>query len=254
MPQYRGLISSDWSECLSPNGPFDCMSFVYPELTSELAAIFKQYTGNEIALSEAMERCHGLLPAPLSIDQMDAYLDEKFLHYTGVPELIEACLSKDILFMINTTGSMGYFQRVFSKKLLPRISALSAHPGLVFPAGESDPKALFKLHEIADKPLNTALAARQFQISPRNILVMGDSGGDGPHFKWAADQNAIRVASMAKPSLKMFCAGQGIEIHRYFGISYESGEYRREADEMQVDFRELVPYISDRLGDQKYRQ
>ena len=248
MAKYRGLISSDWSECLSPNGPFDCMSFVYPELTSELAAIFRQYTGNEISLSVAMQHCHGLLPEPLNTDQMDAYLDQHFAHYTGVSELIEACLSNNILFMINTTGSMGYFQRVFCKKLLPRVSALSAHPGLVFPAGKSDPKALFNLHEIADKPVNTALAAKQFQIPPQNILVMGDSGGDGPHFKWAAGQNAIRVASMAKPSLKKFCTGQGIEIHQYFGISYEKGEPRREADEMRVDFRDLVPYIVDRMA------
>ena len=253
MPQYRGLISTDWSECLSPNGPFDCMSFVYPELTSELAAIFRQYTGNEITLSGAMKRCRGFLPSPLNADQMDAYLDQQFVHYTGVPELIEACLSSNILFMINTTGAMGYFQRVFSKKLLPRVSALSAHPGLVFPAGESDPNVIFKLQEITDKPINTALAAKHFQIAPKNILVMGDSGGDGPHFKWAMEQNAICVASMAKPSLKVFCARQGIEIHQYFGISYENGEPRHEADEMRVDFRELVPFISDRLGDQKYR-
>lgn len=251
MAKYRGLISSDWSECLSPNGPFDCMSFVYPELTSKLADIFRQYTGNEISLSVAMQRCHGLLPATLNTDQMDAYLDQQFAHYTGVPELIEACLSNNILFMINTTGSMGYFQRVFSKKLLPRVSALSAHPGLVFPAGKNDPKVLFKLQEITDKPINTALAAKHFQIPHQKIMVMGDSGGDGPHFKWAMEQNATCVASMAKPSLKVFCARQGIEIDQYFGISYENGESRHEADEMQVDFKDLVPFISDRLGDKR---
>ena len=253
MRNYCGLISSDWSECLSPSGPFDFMSFVYPELTSALAAIFRQYTGNEIALSEAMRRCSKLLPAPITENQMDAYLDEHFAHYTGVPELIEACLSRNILFMINTTGSMGYFQRVFYKKLLPQVSALSAHSGLTFSTSKSDPKALFDLQEITDKPINTALAARHFQISPQNIMVMGDSGGDGPHFKWAADQNVIRVASMAKPSLKSFCVKQQIGIDHYFGISYQDGEPRRHADEMLVDFRELVPYIFDRLDDQKYR-
>ncbi len=248
MPPYRGLISSDWSECLSPNGPFDFMSFVYPELTSELTAIFRQYTGNEIALSEAMKCCRGLLPAPISADQMDAYLDEQFVYYTGVSELIEDCLSKNILFMINTTGSMGYFQRVFCKKLLPRVSALSAHPGLTFPVSGSDPDALFDLREITDKPVNTEKAAKHFQISPRNILVMGDSGGDGPHFKWAAEQNATRIASMAKPSLKLFCVKGQIGIDRFFGLSYEDGEPRREADEMRVDFRELMPFITDRLA------
>jgi hypothetical protein len=248
MRYYRGMVSSDWSECLSPSGPFDFMSFAYPELASRLATIFRQYTGNEIALSEAMQRCRGLLPAPISAEQMDAYLDEKFEHYTGVSELIEGCLSRNILFMINTTGSMGYFQRVFFKKLLPQVSALSAHPGLIFPTGKSDPKALFDLREIADKPVNTDRAAKHFQIPPKKIMVMGDSGGDGPHFKWAADQNAIRVASMAKPSLKAFCAKRQIGIDQYFGISYEDGESRRQADEMQVDFRELLPFIADRLA------
>ena len=249
MIQYRGLISSDWSECLSPNGPFDFMSFVYPELTSALAAIFKQYAGNEIPLSEAMKYCRGLLPAPISIDQMDAYLDEQFAHYTGVSELIEKCLSRNILFMINTTGSTGYFQRVFFKKLLPRVSALSAHPELTFSAHKSDPEALFDLQEITDKPVNTAIAAKHFQIPSQNILVMGDSGGDGPHFKWAADQNVTRVASMAKPSLKSICTEQRIGIEHFFGISYQEGELRRHADEMQVDFRDLVPFIEERLGD-----
>jgi hypothetical protein len=248
MSNYRGLISSDWSECLSPSGPFDFMSFVYPEIASSLKAIFRQYTGNEIPLSDAIQRCGSLLPAPIRADQMDAYLDDQFAHYTGVPELIEACLSKNILFMINTTGSMGYFQRVFHKKLLPGISVLSAHPGLVFATGPNDPNFLYDLREISHKPVNTAKAAKHFQIAPHNILVMGDSGGDGPHFKWAADQNAVRVASMAKPSLKKYCAQQQIEIQEYFGISYQDGEPRRQTDEMQVDFRELVAVIVDRLG------
>jgi hypothetical protein len=251
--KYRGLISSDWSECLSPSGPFDFMSFVYPHLTSKLSVVFRHYTANRIALSQAMQRCHELLPSPISAEQMDAYLDEKFAHYTGVPELIEACLSRDILFMINTTGSKGYFQRVFCKKLLPRVSALSAHAGLIFPASKSDPKVFFQLQEIGDKPVNTALAAKHFRIPPQNILVMGDSGGDGPHFKWAAEQKAHCLASMAKPSLKLFCTRQQIRIDKYFGISYRQGEPRHQTDEMRVDFRELIPYIFDRLDDQKYR-
>ena len=95
------------------------------------------------------------------------------------------------------------------------------------------------------------MAARHFQIPPQKILVMGDSGGDGPHFKWASDQHAVRVASMAKPSLKQYCFKQQIEIHAYFGISYQDGEPRRQADEMQVDFRELIPFIDERMGDHK---
>jgi phosphoglycolate phosphatase-like HAD superfamily hydrolase len=247
MPPYRGLISSDWSECLSPNGPFDFMAYVYPDLGPDLSVIFKQYTANEIALSEAMQRCQKRLPAPIRVEQMDAYLDEHFTHYSGVPELMEACRSRNILFMINTTGSRGYFQRVFSKKLLPRISALSANPGLCFTASKNDPTARFDLHEIADKPINTERAAAHFEIAPDKIIVMGDSGGDGPHFKWAAEKQAVRVASMAKPSLKSYCNAQQIKIDRFFGLSYEAGEDRREADEMRVDFRELLSFFEDCL-------
>jgi len=247
MSPYRGLVSSDWSECLSPSGPFDFMSYVYPELTSDLADIFGQYTGNTIALSEAMQRCQRLLPAPIQADQMDAYLDERFAHYSGVPELITACLSRNILFMINTTGAMGYFQRVLHKKLLPRISALSAHPGLTFPTSQSDPPALFDLQEISDKPVNTEKAARHFKVPPEKILVIGDSGGDGPHFQWAADQNTACIASMAKSSLKSYCVSRQIKIDHFFGLSYEAGEPRRETEEMAVDFETLLDYILEKL-------
>ena len=128
MSLYRGLISSDWSECLSPSGPFDFMIHVYPELESDLSAIFRQYTGNQITLGAAMQGCQRLLPGSINREHMDAYLDVNFAHYTGVPELMESCLSNNILFMINTTGSRGYFERAIAKKLLPCPSALSAHP------------------------------------------------------------------------------------------------------------------------------
>jgi len=246
MPVYRGLISSDWSECLSPNGPFDFMAYVYPQLESDLAEIFQQYTGNQISLRVAMWRCQRRLPAPISQDQMDAYLDERFAHYTGVPELIEACLSRNILFMINTTGSRGYFERAIAKNLLPRPTALSAHPEIRFDPG-SNSYAYYALHEITDKPVNTAKAAKQFQIAPQNIIVVGDSGGDGPHFKWAAAQGAYRIASMAKASLKAYCKRYQIEIHRFFGLSYGAGEPRQETAEMQVDFNNLMHYIEECL-------
>jgi hypothetical protein len=244
MSTYRGLISSDWSECLSPNGPFDFMAYVYPQLESDLAAIFRQYTGNQIPLGDAIQHCQRLLPAPITQEQMDAYLEACFRHYTGVPELMEACLSNNILFMINTTGSRGYFERAIAKKLLPGPMALSAHPEIYF-GKNRDPYAYYALQEITDKPVNTEKAAKQFQIAPQKIMVVGDSGGDGPHFKWAAAQNALRVASMAKPSLKTYCQNQQIEINRFFGLSYEDGEDRREADEMAVDFQDLLSLLTD---------
>ena len=59
--QYSAIVSSDWSECLSPSGPFDFISFVFPELETELKSIFKQYTGNVISLGAAMQKIQKLL-------------------------------------------------------------------------------------------------------------------------------------------------------------------------------------------------
>ena len=101
---YKAMVSSDWNECLAPCGPFDCISFAYPRLEAELADVFRQYTGNFISLGEAAGQIRELLPDPITPDQMDAYLDESFTTYTGVPQLIEWCSSNNILFMINTTG------------------------------------------------------------------------------------------------------------------------------------------------------
>jgi hypothetical protein len=39
VPKYKAVVSSDWSECLSPNGPFDPISFNYPELSGQLSNI-----------------------------------------------------------------------------------------------------------------------------------------------------------------------------------------------------------------------
>ena len=112
---YKGIVSSDWNECLAPCGPFDYISFLYPELSDGLAAVFKQYTGNAIALSEATRLIREMLPAPVTPDQMDAYLERHFAVYTGVPELMEWCLSHQLLFMVNTTGAIGYFSGFWPK-------------------------------------------------------------------------------------------------------------------------------------------
>lgn len=131
--KYRGLISSDWNECLAPSGPFDVISFSYPSLDLEVKEIFKAYTGNRIPLSEAARRIAALLPRSIMEEQMDAYLDGRFATYRGVPELIDWCSRNDILFMINTTGMKGYFQRVFKKDLLPKVPVVSAHPMIAYP-------------------------------------------------------------------------------------------------------------------------
>jgi 2-hydroxy-3-keto-5-methylthiopentenyl-1-phosphate phosphatase len=153
--RYRALISSDWSECLAPSGPFDFITFTYPSLDLEIREIFKSYTGNHIPLSEAPRRIADLLPRTITEDEMDDYLYERFGTYQGVPELIEWCTATDIFFMINTTGMQGYFQRVFKKGLLPKVPVVSAHPMIKYKEGRRTACQWYDLLEIQDKPKNT---------------------------------------------------------------------------------------------------
>jgi hypothetical protein len=77
---------------------------------------------------------------------------------------------------------------------------------------------------------------------------MGDSGGDGPHFEWARDAGAATVGSMTKASLDGWCRERAIPIRVRFGLAYGTGEARRPADEMAVDFRGLIPVIEGILS------
>ena len=216
------MVSSDWNECLAPCGPFDHISINHPELESDLKTIFKHYTGNIISLGDAVRQIQKLLPAPITQKQMDAYLNKSFITYRGVAELIDWCLSNDILFMVNTTGMIGYFQRIL--------------------AGG------FDLFEIKDKLKNTEAVARAFRIPFNKIILMGDSGGDGPHFKWGAQLNALLIGSMTKPSLKKYCARHNVKIGIEFGISYADGEDRDPQKEMLTNFMDLVPLIENFLS------
>lgn len=246
--KYKALISSDWNECLAPCGPFDFISFNYPHLTAELKSIFKQYTGNIISLGEASRQIQQLLPAPVISDQMDLYLDESFTTYSGVPEFIKWCKNKNILFMINTTGMIGYFQRIFAKNLLPEVPLLSAHPMVRYRKSDTDPARIYELLETTDKGKNTESAMRFYNIPSSKIILMGDSGGDGPHFKWGAENGGFLIANMTKPSLRRFCEQNNIFIHTQFGPSFADGEARDEGKEMQVDFMNLAPVIEDILN------
>ena len=245
---YRAIVSSDWNECLAPCGPFDFISFNYPQLAMQLETIFKQYTGNFISLGEAVGQIQKLLPAPVTEEQMDAYLDESFTTYSGVAELIEWCLRNEILIMINTTGMIGYFQRIFAKNLLPRIPVLSAHPMVRYPAKKTDPQQIFDLHETGDKGKNTEAVIHSFNIPTDKIIIMGDSGGDGPHFEWGAARGAFLIGNMVKPSLKTYCAQKGIAMSNQFGISYADGEAKDPQREMQVNFLDLIPVIESFLN------
>jgi len=243
--EYIALVSSDWNECLAPCGPFDCISFAYPRLKSDLTDIFRQYTGNLISLGEAAGQIRELLPEPITPDQMDAYLDESFTTYTGVPELIEWCSSNNILFMINTTGMIGYFQRIFAKYLLPPVPVISAHPMIRYPQNTSDSWQVFKVLETRDKSKNTGEVARSLAIPAGKIILLGDSGGDGPHFEWGAALGAFLIGSMTKPSLDNYCRAKNIEIDLRFGLDYSRRERASLREEVQLNFMDLKDTIGE---------
>ncbi len=246
--RYKAIVSSDWNECLAPCGPFDYISFAHPELSVTLTDVFRQYTGNQIPLSKAIQIIREIIPEPVSSEQMDDYIDSKFKVYAGVTDFMEWCLSKDILFMINTTGVIGYFQRIIAKNLIPPIRFLSAHPSVAYVKGRRDPDHVMALFEVQDKSANTQRAVQAMNIPSEKVILMGDSGGDGPHFLWGADNDAFLIGSMTKPSLKSYCRENNVQMDLLFGISYDVGEDKRLKDEMQVDFRELIPVIAEFAG------
>lgn len=245
--KYEAILSSDWNECLAPTGPFDPIAFHYPGFGPQLDLIFKEYTGNRIPLSEALRRIHSLLPDPFTEDQMDAYLDASFSAYRGVPDFIDWCLAHDILFMINTTGFQGFFQRVFAKGLVPTVPAVSAHPMIRYAKGTADPALTMDLMEIHDKAKNTQVLMRELGIPVDRVIVMGDSGGDGPHFQWGAKAGATLIGSMTKRSLEEYCRDRGIAINVRFGLSYGQGQARDKVGELTVDFMGLTSVIEDIL-------
>jgi 2-hydroxy-3-keto-5-methylthiopentenyl-1-phosphate phosphatase len=236
----NGMISSDWNECLAPCGPFDPIAFAYPELEADLSGIFRLYTGNQITLSEATRRIGRLLPKPITEKQMDEYLEASFVTYTGVRDLIKWCKKRGILFMINTTGMQGYFQRAMAKGFLPEGIVVAANPMISYPGHEM---GMDEVREIEDKARNTKTVMRAYSIPSHKVILIGDSGGDGPHFAWGASVGAHLVGSMTKPSLENFCRNRGIEINTLFGVSYSEGEKKDLVREMKVDFMGLVPVI-----------
>ncbi len=242
---YKAIVSSDWNGCLAPCGPFDFISFAYPRLQSDLTDIFHQYTGNLISLGEAAGKIQELLPEPITPDQMDAYLDESFTTYTGVPQLIEWCSSHNILFMINTTGMIGYFQRIFAKSLLPPVPVVSAHPLISYPHNTGSSFRIYELLETRDKSKNTGEVARSLAIPAGKIILLGDSGGDGPHFKWGAAEGAFLIGSMTKPSLDAYCRAKGIAINLRFGLHYSQGEKKNQKEELEINFMDLTTTIKE---------
>jgi len=246
--KYHAIVSPDWNGCLAPCGPFDVLAYTWPGLSDRLEDIFRAYTGNRITLSAAIEQIRNLVPGGVARARMDAYLDAEFRTYPGVAELIEWCAANDILFMINTTGAIGYFQRVFAKNLLPPVPVLSAHPMISYASGPGDPEAIFTLRETADKPVHTRAVAGTYGVPWGRIILMGDSGGDAPHFEWGAEAGALRIGSMPKASLGACADDLGFSLDMVFGVSYLSGGTRDVEREMTVDFRDLRDIISRHLG------
>ncbi len=246
--QYRAMVSSDWNECLSPMGPFDPIIFAYPGLKPDLVSIFRKYTSNRITLHDAVNELQKLMPAPLSAEQMDAYLEKYFVTYKGVPQFIEWCKENNVLFMINTTASIGFFQRAFRMRLLSGIPALSAHPGFRYEPSKYDPAEILELLEITDKSKNTQKIASTHEIPFDKIVIIGDSGGDGPHFAWGSANGAFLVGSMTKWSLESFCSSHGIHIDLHFGLTYGKDEKRNPDKEMQIDFMELTKAVEEVLA------
>lgn len=244
---FKAIISSDWNQCLAPCGPFDPIIYNYPDVALDLTTIFKEYTGNKISLGTACKRIKKILPGPISIPQMDAYLDDSFVTYKGVPELINWCTKNKILFMINTTGFMGYFQRIFEKRMLPKVPVISANSMIRYPCVDTNPHRRYNLDEIQDKGKNTASAMKSFGIAEKRIVIIGDSGGDGPHFEWGKKHKAYMIGSMTKQSLLKYCNKKKIEINLLFGLTYTDGEERSEEHEMLFDFMELTSILEKAL-------
>jgi len=244
---YRALISSDWNECLAPCGPFDVAAYHYPQLNQRLSAVFRSYTANDISLGEATRRVGAILPQPIVAEQMDAYLKSSFVTYTGVAKFMAWACAHDVLFMINTTGMIGYFQRALATGFLPAVPVLSAHPMVRYAESDTDPPYILELAEIFDKGRHTETVARRFGIPPTNVIVIGDSGGDGPHFQWGADNGARLVGSMIKPSLEFYCRRAGIRIDHRFGRSYRAGDAVDRHAEAGVDFMDLAAVVGEWL-------
>jgi hypothetical protein len=247
MRSYAALISSDWNQCLAPCGPFDALAYHHPELRRPLDRIFQQYTSNAMTLGEASGAIAKLLPAPLTPDRMDAYLQDRFAVYPGVREFIQWCQAHHALFMVNTTGLAGYFQRALALELLPGFGALAAHPLVRYDRSGTDPAILLALEEITDKPRHTQAVAERFQVAPKKIIILGDSGGDGPHFQWGARIGATLIACMVKPSLECYCTERGIAITHRFGHAYAVGEAVDPEKESAYPFTDLIKIVEQVL-------
>ena len=112
-----------------------------------------------------------------------------------------------------------------------------------YPENTSDPPHIYDLLETGDKAINTAAVTRSFGISSDRVILMGDSGGDGPHFEWGSKTGAFLIGSMTKSSLDEYCSKKNIEIDLRFGIDCTKDDEINALAEMQVNFMDLTTTI-----------
>jgi len=74
-------------------------------------------------------------------------------------------------------------------------------------------------------------------IPAERVIVMGDSGGDGPHFEWAHQAGAFIISSMTKPSLGGLLRQQRDHHRKALRLGHGKNEARDLKREMAVDFR-----------------
>ena len=143
----------------------------------------------------------------------------------------------------STTGMIGYFQRILAKGLLPPVPVVSAHPMISYPQNTGVFCRVYELLETRDKGNNTGKVARSQAIPAAKIILLGDSGGDGPHFEWGAAAGAYLIGSMTKPSLEKYCRTKAIEINLRFGLHYTRSEALSLQKELQINFMDLTDTI-----------
>ena len=122
---------------------------------------------------------------------------------------------------------------------------VSAHPLISYPHNTSGSFRVYELLETRDKSKNTGEVARSQAIPAGKIILLGDSGGDGPHFKWGAAEGAFLIGSMTKPSLDAYCQARGIEINLRFGPDYSQSERKDQKEELEINFMDLTTTIKE---------
>ena len=121
---------------------------------------------------------------------------------------------------------------------------ISAHPMVTYPQ-KTGAFGVYELLETHDKSKHTDAVARSQAIPAGKIILLGDSGGDGPHFEWGAANGAFLIGSMTKPSLDNYCRTKNIEINLRFGLDYTRCEALSLEKEMQIDFMDLTDTIGE---------